>query len=67
MAVQSAFTGPVQGDPPTVRATLLELVTLLSELTESEEETVRMARALLASGKVQLTGSFKDRFHDVLT
>jgi hypothetical protein len=67
MAVQYAFTGPVQGDPPTLRTTLLELVTLLSKVTESEEETVGMARALVASGKVQLTGSFKDRFHDVLT
>ena len=66
MAVQPAFNGPVQGDPPTVRITLLELVTLLSGLTEGEEETVRMARALVASGKVQLTGSFKDRFRDVL-
>ena len=45
MAVQSAFIGLVQGDPPTVRTTLLELVTLLSELTESEEETVETARA----------------------
>ena len=60
MAVQSAFIGLVQGDPPTVRTTLLELVTLLSKVTESEEETVGMARALVASGKVQLTGSFKD-------
>ena len=67
MAVRYAFTGLVQGDPPTVRTTLLELVTLLSELTESEEETVETARALLASGKVKLTGSFRDCFHDVLT
>ena len=67
MAVEPAFTEPVQGDPPTVRITLLELVTLLSGLTESEEQTLRMARALLASGKVQLTGSFRDCRHEVLT
>jgi len=67
MAVQSAFIGPVQGDPPAVRTTLLDLVTLLSKVTESEEETVGMARALVASGKVQLTGSFKDRFNDVIS
>jgi hypothetical protein len=66
MAVQSAFTGLAQGEAPTVRITLLELVTLLSEVTESEEATVGMARALVASGKVQLTGSFKDRCHDLL-
>ena len=67
MAVLSASIGLVQGDPPVVRTTLLELVTLLSTVTESEEETVGMARALVASGKVQLTGSFKDRFNDVIS
>ena len=67
MAVQSAFTGPMQNDPPTVRTTLLELVALLSRLTESEEQTVRMARALLASGRVELTGSFKDCCHEMLS
>ncbi len=66
MAVQYAFIGPVQGDPPTLRTTLLELVTLLVELTESEEETAKIARALVASGKVQLTGSFKDCCHELL-
>jgi hypothetical protein len=66
MAVQSAFIGLVQSDPPAVRTTLLDLVTLLSKVTESEEETVGMARALVASGKVQLTGSFKDHFRDLL-
>ena len=60
MAVRSASTRPVQGDPPTHRTTLLDLVVLLSRLTESEQQTVAMARALVASGKVQLTGSFKD-------
>ena len=67
MAVRSASIGLVQGDPPTVRTTLLELVTLLSELTESEEETVETARALLASGKVKLSGSFRDCCHNLLT
>ena len=66
MAAQYAFTGPMHDDPPTVRTTLLELVTLLSGLTESEEQTVRMARALVASGKVQLIGSFKDYCHKLL-
>jgi hypothetical protein len=67
MAVESAFTGPVHGDPPTVRTTLLELVSLLSGLTDSEEQTVRMARTLLATRKVQLTGSFKDCCHELLS
>ena len=67
MAVQSSFIRLVQSDPPAVRTTLLDLVTLLSKVTESEEETVGMARALVASGKVQLTGSFNDRFLDLLS
>jgi hypothetical protein len=67
MAVQSAFSGPVQGDPPKLRTTLLELVTLLSHLTESEEETLAMARSLLASGRVQLTGNFRGCCHELLT
>jgi len=66
MATQSVFTEPVQGDPATLRTTLLDLVALLSGLTKSEEETVRMARALIASGKVQLTGSFRDCCHKML-
>jgi hypothetical protein len=56
----------MQNDPPTVRTTLLELVAPLSGLTESEEQTVRMAREPLASGKVELTGSFKDCCHKML-
>lgn len=67
MAVESAFSEPAQDDPPAVRTTLLELVGLLSGLTDSEEQTMRMARALLASGRVQLTGSFKDYCHELLT
>lgn len=66
MAVQPALTGPMQNEPPSLRITLLELVVLLSGLTESEEQTVRTARALLASGKVELTGSFKDCCHKML-
>jgi hypothetical protein len=66
MAVQSAIIARVQVDPSTFRTTLLELVTMLSEMTESEEETVKLARALLADGTVELTGSFRGCSHELL-
>jgi hypothetical protein len=67
MTAESAFREPARGDPPAIRTTLLDLVRLLSGLTDSEEQTLRMARALLATRKVQLTGSFKDCRQELLT
>jgi hypothetical protein len=42
-----------------VGSTLLELVTRLTETTDSEEETVGAALELLESGRVYLTGNFR--------
>jgi len=59
MVTQSTRTWRARSCPPPLQTTLLDLVCVLSEITESEEETVETALALLASGDVQLTGSFK--------
>jgi hypothetical protein len=40
--------------------TLLELLTLLLDITSSEEETIRMALELVAGGEVWLTGNFRN-------
>lgn len=45
--------------PAPLQTTLLDLVVRLGETTESEEETVLAALALLDSGRVQLTGNFR--------
>lgn len=41
------------------RCTLLQLVSYLTELGASEEETVDTVLELLRSGRVRLTGSFR--------
>ncbi len=53
-------TDAVQSALPTFTMTLLELVTLLFDITNSEEETMNMALELVTSGEVCLTGSFSD-------
>jgi hypothetical protein len=53
-------TDVVQRDQPTFQMTLLELVTLLLDITSSEEETTRMALELVTSGEVCLIGNFSD-------
>ena len=45
---------------PTFQMTLLELLTLLLDITSSEEETIRMALELVAGGEVWLTGNFRN-------
>ncbi len=42
-----------------VPTTLLELVTALQELTDNEELTELLARDLVNSGRVVLTGNFR--------
>jgi len=59
-------TDAVQSDPPTFKMTLLELVTLLFDITNSEEETMHMALELVTSGEVCLTGSFSDESLELL-
>ena len=60
MTTQFTHTRSAESSLPPVRTTLLELVSALSEITESEEETVTTVLALLDSGEVQLIGSFRD-------
>jgi hypothetical protein len=45
---------------PAVRFTLLELVRVVSEVTDDETEVVATVQHLLASGRVRLCGSFRD-------
>jgi hypothetical protein len=40
--------------------TLLELVEAANDVFDSEEEVVSHARHLLATGRVRLTGNFRD-------
>lgn len=54
-------------DMPPLRTTLLELVNLVSEITEDEAETVASVFLLLASGSVELIGSFKDHQPEILS
>ena len=42
--------------------TLLELVTAISEQTQSEAETVAVVYRLICTGRVRLTGNFKEYF-----
>jgi len=59
-------TDAVRSAPPTFQMTLLELVTLLLDITNSEEETMNMALELVTSGDVCLIGSFSDEGVDRL-
>lgn len=43
------------------KATLLELVTAISETTEDDQEVVRTVLHLLETGRVRLCGNFRNR------
>jgi hypothetical protein len=45
--------------PSPLGITLLELVTRISQLAETEADTVELVYALLESGRVRLTGNFR--------
>jgi hypothetical protein len=60
MASQLTRPRRAQCQDPALEITLLELVAVLSEVTETEQETVTMAMALITSGQVQLVGTFRD-------
>ena len=42
------------------RYTLLELIEAVSEVSESEEEVVATVTFMLRSGRIRLTGNFRD-------
>ena len=46
---------------PRAHCTLLQLVTYLTKLGACEQETSDTALALIRSGQIRLTGSFRDR------
>ena len=60
MTSQPTRTRREQSQSPALEITLLELVAVLSEVTETEQETVAMALALITSGQVKLVGTFRD-------
>jgi hypothetical protein len=60
MAKALTPTGDARRDQPVFQMTLLELVSILLEITDSEEETTRMAFELVLSGEVWLTGNFRE-------
>lgn len=47
---------------PAVETTLLELVQVLSELTDDDHEVVAAISSLLEEGRVRLTGNFAGGF-----
>ena len=53
-------TDAARRDQPVFQMTLLELVTLLLDITDSEEETMKMAFELIVSGEVWLTDNFRN-------
>ena len=57
MAKSPTVTEAAPHDRPVFQITLLELVSLLFEITDGEEEAMRMALALVVSGEVCLTGN----------
>lgn len=60
MARALTSAGVARREQPVFQMTLLQLVTILLDITDSEEETVRLAFELIVSGEVWLTGSFRD-------
>jgi hypothetical protein len=59
MAKLLAATETAPHDRPVFQMTLLELVHLLLDITNTEEETMRMALTLVVSGDVRLIGNFR--------
>jgi hypothetical protein len=45
---------------PRLQTTLLNLVWTVSHVTETDQQTVALVAALINSGRVQLTGTFKN-------
>ncbi len=60
MPSMPAATTRGRSSSPVFQMTLLQLVTLLLEITNSEEHTVEMAFDLVRSGEVILTGSLRE-------
>lgn len=52
---------PVAGEPPVLETTLLELVTVLCEVTRDDAEVVATVVELIRAGRIRLTGSFRGR------
>ena len=57
MAKLLAATETAPHDRPVFQMTLLELVLLLLDITDTEEEAMRMALRLVVSGEVCLIGN----------
>ncbi len=55
-AVERTTNVPV----PVVETTLLELVRVVSEVTEDDREVVTTVMEMLRSGRVRLCGNFRD-------
>lgn len=55
-AVERTANVPV----PVVETTLLELVRVVSEVTEDDREVVATVMEMLRSGRVRLCGNFRD-------
>lgn len=67
MATQPTRIQSETSQVPPLRMTMLELVSVVSDITQSEEETVQTVLLLLACGSVQLIGSFKDCRSELLS
>jgi hypothetical protein len=59
MSAALRFTSSLPGEAR--KATLLELVTAISETTEDDQEVVRTVLHLLETGRVRLCGNFRNR------
>ncbi len=55
VAIEGSTSVPV----PVVETTLLELVRVVSEVTEDDREVVTTVMEMLRSGRVRLCGSFR--------
>ncbi len=60
MASMPAATTNARSSSPVFQMTLLQLVTLLLEITNNEEDAVEMAIDLVVGGEVILTGNFRE-------
>jgi hypothetical protein len=60
MASMPAATTGTRSSSPVFQMTLLQLVTLLLDITDSEEHAVEMAFDLVVAGEVILTGNFRE-------
>jgi hypothetical protein len=60
MAAEPRVRRNAQVLPGHVETTLLQLVQLVSEVARDDREVVATVRELLRSGRVKLTGNFRD-------